>query len=185
MTSIQDGATKRDRIYFCTPLLWYIALDIPLITEGISGRIPLVWYIKNYYFLFLPFIYLSRDVHTKAHSGIWKTSSIWPDIPRVIPYTTRRSRVVYGVTRGISAKYPEGIARGIFCRYQTRKSSQVKYPIYPEGPVFSRNARSGPEGYMGYFTRDDFRVWYRPYTTSFSYTRVVFCMYTTTVVYQR
>ena len=78
--------------------------------------------------------------YLKSHEGIWKTSSIWPDIPRVTPYTTRRSRVVYGVTRGISAKYPEGIARGIFWRYQTRKSSRVKYPTHPEGPT-SRGTR--------------------------------------------
>ena len=93
-----------------------------------------VTYIGSFWLHIL--VHLGYIYYMKSHEGIWKKSSIWPDIPRVIPYTTRRSRVVYGVTRGISAKYPEGIARGIFCRYQTRKSSRVKYPIHPEGPVF-------------------------------------------------
>ena len=123
---------------------------------------------------FLPLIYHSCGVHTKDHSGIWKTRSIWPIsnseiIPREISHTSlgAASRVpredrplgIYGIfhsgwfPRLISAKYPSGDALGIFCWYTSR------HPVYHS---------ASPRG-----IRDDSR-YIRPYTTLFSYPLVGF-----------
>ena len=66
----------------------------------------------------------------------------------------------------IGVVYIEKTTRGyeklvVYGRYQTRKSSLVKYPIYPSGPLLAFHEKTGPSGYIGYFTRDDFLVWYR------------------------
>ena len=112
-------------------------------------------------FHLLPLIYHSCGVHIKAHSGIWKTRSIWPiSNSEIIPRSARsRPLGMCGIfhsgwfPRLISSKYPSGDALGIFCWYTSR------HPIYHS---------ASPRGIWG-----DSR-YIRPYTTRFSYPLVGF-----------
>ena len=170
-------------------------------SPNIDGALRICLFVTiNVFYLDLGLIFTKNDFwyyvyvkfsifYIKSHEGIWDTSSIWPEIPRVTPNTPRRSRGVFGVTRGISAKFPKSPpnnprrSRGLFGgdegnfddikRGGRYRSSHPKYHEAKPSGILDDESGICP------------RVWYRPYTTSFSSTRVGFCIYTSPVVFQR
>jgi len=86
--------------------------------------------------LFLPLIYHSCGVHTKDHSGIWKTRSIWPiSNSEIIPRET--SHISLGISYSIL-----GIRRYTDCIWEYHPYTICIPPytsVYLRIPFFLKN----------------------------------------------